>query len=1254
MGTGVGLLSGSGVTLAVGAMISAGGKMLDSSGYSKAMDTLDNANLYNLTRATADLTVTTNLMLSKEAKIATDLYSVFDTMEQWRQVDPELPLEIVTADVKDLTVSEDTIFAPTTAAITVLNNHTGSVTVAPTVEIYDSFGMINTVNMGTKTIAPGTAGEFVTDILVPINMLRDMGGYTAVFTFAASEAETMTISPDFGPYVTHFNVGTEAVIDYLRENAQVKQPAGGTLKAGESKTVTVDAGSGNLLYVFAASNSGETGLALTVTGAGTKQTSSHINTDDFVLIRDASGSYTIEVSNNGDTDLCYDIVTVVSPDMGTVIGLDMPYTKVMAGANSYLDGEEEATRIKASIPVSVYETGLTEGADIAISASELQSDVGYTISAPEITDLKGYSTSGSFSLDAGTGKSLMLEYLPNTETPDGDYFGTVKITVAADNFEHELTPIGWVRNGDVYEFTTPVSVRIDTEAPSAATLSAEATSDGRIYVEGMAKPDSYVEILLSEDETSAGISKGTVKADANGQFTAVITPDNSGSYYVYVRTVGENGISGPESERISVIADIGDKTAPVITMVSPQTDIQLRRAVTEIVFTVSDSESPIAEIPTVTVDGAIAEVTQIAEGRYSAIPPTESMEDGTHTIRISATSGGGTAIKTFTVIIGEKIEAVVSVTADDKQVSGALVTMNGETKATTDSGTATFTVKAGTYQYSVSMDGYLTESGTAYFSAASRTVNVVLTAGGALQVVVTADGQPVENAAVTLGKWSAVSSSNGTAELQLPYGTYSYQITAAGYKAESGSFTFTKATNEPLCVELKVNKSDTLPAYFSITDAAGVAICGIDVTLDGETQKTDTNGDVMFLKNVGTYEYSVGGGSYKTQTGSVKVASSDNKQNIVLTATGADYDEEAEIISLEAGYKAWTAATGGEEIKNGDVVERESENRIIYIEDSEGNRVPFMIPAVSEQGRVWVENVDTAESGIGILKVTVENYKLRLTEDIVLVGSLEDADGKCIDVKMFDISDFKSGEQRVITIDFGQDTANYTCKLFLWGKNSLMPLCPAYLVCEAPIPEGKVWIDDVKVGESGKLEVTVRNYYLDIAEDIALIGSISDINGECVDTRMITVSGLTAGKTQTVTVDFGQDIENYTCKLFLWGKNSLMPLCPKYLVCEAPIPENGRIRIKNAQLIDGIGKIAVTVDNFNCTQPYNIALIGSLEDAAGECVDTRKVTISGLTAGKTQTVILDFGQNIGAYTCKLVLWDMSLLLPLCPRWDIGK
>ncbi|MBR3641055.1 MAG: hypothetical protein IKN53_03385, partial [Oscillibacter sp.] len=457
VGTGLGAMGFSPVVGGMlGAYMNVASKLLDSSGYTTAMNTLDNANLYNLARATSDLTITTNLMLSKEANIATDVYSVFRTMESWRKVDPDLPIEIVTADVADLRTEDDVIASAATAALTVRNDHTGSVTVAPTIEIYDSFGLVSVESMGTKTLEPGELGEFVTAVRVPVNMLRDMGGYTAVFTFAASEAETMTIAPTFGPYVTHFNVGTSETVDYLRENAQATQPVGGTLKAGESKSASVTVASGNLLSVFAAALSGEQ-LALSVTGAGTKKLASHLNENDFVLIPDASGDYTVTVTNLGETDFDCDLVLLVTPDLGAVAGLDMPYAKVVASEYSVYDSvaEETVSGVKASIPVSVYETGLTEGMDVTITASSLSDGADHVIPAPTLTNRLGEEVSGTVSLSAGGSTSVILGYYPSEGTPDGDYDGVVTIQVTASRFETDLTPLGWEKDGDVYTLTIP-------------------------------------------------------------------------------------------------------------------------------------------------------------------------------------------------------------------------------------------------------------------------------------------------------------------------------------------------------------------------------------------------------------------------------------------------------------------------------------------------------------------------------------------------------------------------------------------------------------------------------------------------------------------------------------------------------------------------------------------------------------------------------------------------------------------------------
>ena len=676
--------------------------------------------------------------------------------------------------------------------------------------------------------------------------------------------------------------------------------------------------------------------------------------------------------------------------------------------------------------------------NVSISATALDDGMGHSISVPKITDLKGNDVSGDFRLEAGEGKRLILGYYPEGETPDGDYSGNVTLRVVSERFEHDLTPLGWTLNGEAYELTIPVSVRINSEIPAAAELiSAYANADGRIAVEGRVKPGLFAVVFLAEDETSTGVIGASIPTEADGTFSVLIKPDDSGSYYVYVRAADEKGDMGVESKRILVTTDISDKTAPVITMISPQTDIQLPRAVSEIIFTVRDDESPIVGTPTLTVDGVEAKVTRTAEGRYSAVLYSGNIGDGTHRVQISAVSGGGIATKEFTVIVGGKVEAVISVTANGHSVAGALVMLGGESDLTGDDGTVSFSITPGEYNYSISKECYLPKSGSLNITATSRNKNVDLEAGGIMKVVVSSNGQPISGAKVSFGTWSAVSGHDGIAQVIMPYGTYDYQISAAGYRNESGSFKFTESTVEPLKIELSVNQSSEFAAYLNITDAAGKPISGIRVVLDGTESITDTNGDVLFLKNVGSYEYEISGELYKTFKGTVNVDSSGKVQRIALVAAGASYDKDDETLKLEEGYKAWTDKVGGEEIRDGELVKRDWADRIIYIESGSGIRVPFVIPAMEG---IRIKNAKMTEDSEKV-EVTIANQNSTPVSDLWLLGSIYDTGGKCIKTTTIDISNLAAGEQYIDKLDFGCNIQGYVCKIFLWEKNSLMPLC---------------------------------------------------------------------------------------------------------------------------------------------------------------------------------------------------------------------
>ena len=1018
------------------AMAGAASVMLDTSQYTTAMNTLDNANLYNLAQATADLAITTNLMLAKEAGIAYDLYSVFDTMESWRKVDPALPIEIVTADVADLVTGANVIADAAEAALTVHNAHTGSVTVSPTVEVYDSFGLVNTVSMGTETIAPGASGEFVASVRVPINLMRDMGGYTAVFTFAASEAETMTIAPTYGPYVTHFNAGTADTVRYLRDNAEASQPLGGTLAAGERESAALTVSGGKTLRVFAAAASGDA-LTLTVDGAGTRETKTILNADDFVFIPDASGSYTVTVANDGDTALTYDLSAVIAPDFGAVLGLDMPYGRAVAGAFRVTDRQsgETVTGVKASLPLSVYETGLTAGMSVTVEASALADGAGNRIDAPELTNRRGETVDGTADLAPGGSLSLVLGYYPEPDAPAGEYSGTVTLRVAAERFNTELSALDWVESGDGYAVTIPVMVLLPDPA-DAPSVEIEAAADGgAVTVVGTTKPGAAVAVFLAEDEDGAGEAVCMTTADADGAIDTVFTPKNSGTFYVYARGVGGQGQLGAESGRVPVRVRTGDRTAPEIVLLTPQTDVQLGSAVTELIFTVSDAQSAVEDVPTLSVDGVYAEVTEIAAGRYRAIPAT-AVGDGTHTVRIRATSGGGTARETFTVIVGGSVEACLTVTADGKPLALAAVTLNGETRLTDGSGRAAFELAPGEYAYTVAADGCLTASGTASISAASRDVPVALLAGGNLTVRVTGGALAVPGASVTLGEYQTVTDADGGATLTVPYGSYSWRVTADGYRSGSGSVRFTADGADELTVSLTADRSHRAAVRLRVTDAAGKAIAGVAVTLDGEALTTDENGELLCWKSVGTYDCVIAAEPYAPYTGSLTVDAAGGEESVRLNAAGVAYDERSETLHLAGDRTAWTEETGGEPIADGGAVARTVADRLIYMESPSGERVPFVIPALDDL------RVRGAEADGETVSVRIANGS-GAARTVTLLAALYDGDGRYVAAATAEASIAYAAEQS-IALRLGTSAVGCAVRVFVLDAATRKPLCPAW------------------------------------------------------------------------------------------------------------------------------------------------------------------------------------------------------------------
>ncbi|MBR0276937.1 MAG: hypothetical protein IJQ50_00545 [Clostridia bacterium] len=103
-----------------------------------------------------------------------------------------------------------------------------------------------------------------------------------------------------------------------------------------------------------------------------------------------------------------------------------------------------------------------------------------------------------------------------------------------------------------------------------------------------------------------------------------------------------------------------------------------------------------------------------------------------------------------------------------------------------------------------------------------------------------------------------------------------------------------------------------------------------------------------------------------------------------------------------------------------------------------------MIPALDG---IWIRNVETIDGSSGKkVEITVGNYNSSMTGNMWLIGVLYDDKGISCKTTMSEISSLSAGEKIKSTLDFEQNIADYTCKIYLWDKETLIPLCPLWCV----------------------------------------------------------------------------------------------------------------------------------------------------------------------------------------------------------------
>src|SRR6056297_10649 len=117
---------------------------------------------------------------------------------------------------------------------------------------------------------------------------------------------------------------------------------------------------------------------------------------------------------------------------------------------------------------------------------------------------------------------------------------------------------------------------------------------------------------------------------------------------------------------------------------------------------------------------------------------------------------------------------------------------------------------------------------------------------------------PIEGAIVTLDGASKTTDSNGVVTFSASNRTYNYLVTADGYDDKTDTV-IVDGNDTKVNITL-VAQNPAVEEYtitFTVTDNNNNTVEGAEVSLDGDFESTDSNGQVIFLKENGTYSYSV-------------------------------------------------------------------------------------------------------------------------------------------------------------------------------------------------------------------------------------------------------------------------------------------------------------------------------------------------------------------------------------------------------------
>ena len=218
----------------------------------------------------------------------------------------------------------------------------------------------------------------------------------------------------------------------------------------------------------------------------------------------------------------------------------------------------------------------------------------------------------------------------------------------------------------------------------------------------------------------------------------------------------------------------------------------------------------------------------------------------------------------------------------DLPLSNATVTVGSESIQTNRQGVAIFQRISGSYNYTVSADGYYLQQGLIIVNSQSANVSTTLNPMTYnVTFIVQINGQPVSNQAVVLDGDTLYTNSRGTVVFDKTSGNYDWKIERDGYQTQEGSVV---VTNQSALVTADLQRTQgTLYIYVKDTNSQGNVLVGANVTINGELKTTNNEGQAgPWNLTLGTWQWRASMDGYNETSGTVVVKEGSNSSTIFL------------------------------------------------------------------------------------------------------------------------------------------------------------------------------------------------------------------------------------------------------------------------------------------------------------------------------------------------------------------------------------